>query len=200
MPASPYVAGAVPVFIGTYAGGPIVSGSSIDAPAIIGFLGHTENGLDVQFEHKFDPFRVDLGGSVEADQSYQGTTAVITATLSRWDDEVYQTLVGGPVNAFLGSDVPGDIGTLMVQEGNVQQVILPFPYQAKSAYSTQIAGLRFFACTLVQDNWKALGTRPRLLSLSWRANRVFVPGVTNEFGYGAWVLFDETIGGLPSPS
>ena len=203
MPATPFVSGAVPIFVGYYASGPIVSGATIAAPAELLFLGHTENGLDIQFEHKFDPYRVDLGGSVEADKSYQGTTATITATLSRWDDAAYQSLVAPPViigASGMGGDVPGGIGTLMVQEGAAQQVIALFPYQAKTAYAAQVAGLRFFACTLEQDNWKALGTRPRLLSLSWRANRVFVPGITNAFGYGGWVLFDSNMTGLPAVS
>lgn len=200
MPASPYVSGAVPVFVGFYSGGPIAQGSTIIAPQSISFLGHTENGLDIQYEHRYAPFRVDLGGEVEADQCYQGTTAIITAVLSRWDDAVYQLLVGPPVGDTLGLDLPGDIGTLVTQEGACTQLVLPFPYANKAAYAAQVDGVRFFSCTLTQDNWKMLGTRPRLLALTWKANRVFVPGVSNFFGYGAWTLFDQNISGLPPAS
>ncbi len=197
--ANPYVSGAVPIYVATYStAAPIAAGTTVAAPTTIAFLGHTENGLDIQFEHRFTPFRVDLGGEVESDESYQGSTAIITATLTRWNDAVYQAVVAPPVSFTLGFDDPGDIGTLVTQESQAVQLILPFPYAAKPAYATQVAGLRFVSCRISQDNWKNLGTRPRLLSLTWKANRVFLPGVSNAFGYGRWLLFDTTIAGLPA--
>src|ERR1700733_6198166 len=201
MSSSPYVSGAVPLYLGSYVSGqPLVNGTTINAPSLISFLGWTVGGLDIQYENRFVPFNVDLGGDVEADQSHQGRTAIITATLSRWDDAIYQTFIACPVGVTLGIDDPGNIGTLMTTEGECMQLILPFPYQAKTAYAAQVAGTRFFACRINQDNWKQLGTKPRLLSLSWKALRVFIPGISNAFGYGRWQMFDTTISGLPAPT
>jgi hypothetical protein len=191
--AQQYVTGPCSIFVDTGS----ISGTT---PPL--FLGHSERGPRIQIRPQFSMTYVDLGGQkVPFDAVYDGEDAIVSADLTRWNEDVYTALAiksGVSGNANRGLDEPGDIGTLMVYEGAATQLWLKFPYSAKASMITMPDGYRFVAAILQTDDLPELGTKARKISLVWHCMRRFDPEVTNETGQGSFTLFDHDMTGLPA--
>ena len=125
--------------------------------------------------------------------------------LERYNESAYAVMAGRPQSRLgtstRGTNVPGDIGSLMIQEGMAFQLWLSFPYSAKAAMAGMPAGYHFVAAVLAgPDSLDELGTKPRRVRLIFDCLRKFDPSVTNTYGAGGFVLYDfnmTAIAGLP---
>lgn len=184
-----YVTGPCDIFVGSLAG-----------PAV--FVGHAERTPSVQIKPSFSPVYCDLFGQrVPADFLYDGEEAMISADVTRFNESTYAFMAQRPdatiAGARRGSNIPGDIGTLMVAEGYAYSLFLRFPYAAKPAFSTgsggaMPAGYRFLAAFLEgPDDLGPLGTTNRRIRLNWRAARVPSVVTGSSFGAVALTLYDH---------
>lgn len=183
--AIPFVPGPAQIFVGT--------------PAAPLFLGYSKSGVSFSKEYGWVPYHCDLGGAIPMDWSYQGTGAVISFTLVRWDpvvlaglEDVVNKLGSG---SSPGVDVPGEIGTLMGYEDQAWSLWVVFPYQRSLPYATHPAGYRFPYVIPEREGLPEQGSKPSEVSLSLRAiRRLFIgPQYTNTFGSGAFVLYDNDV-------
>jgi hypothetical protein len=150
--------------------------------------------------------RNDIGGEVAFDMSYQGEHAIISVDLNRWNEPVYSMVAARPGLGYSaagrGTNVLGDVGTLVLTEGLGLTVWLLFQF-GTSGGAPKIAmnsggmppGYRFLATVpFGPDRLSPLGTRPRKVNLTFAAIRAWNPASQT------FTLYDHVVGGLPVPN
>lgn len=191
-----YVTGPCDIWVGPNSSSGGRSGGSAQ------FLGHSERGPAIQIRDSFSPVYVDLGGpKVPFDMIYDGEDAIVSCELTRFNENVYETIADIAALQAPGFNDPGEIGTLMLQEGSTYPLWIHFPYSAKVAYQNPAsgampAGYRFPAAYLQQDSLPALGTTARKMHLVWHCLRQFTVGFSNAEGYGKFTLYDFNMSAL----
>lgn len=188
--AQPWTKGAVHVWVG-------VGGSHAAV-----YLGTGERAPRVSRRRRFAEVPNDLGGQEPFDWSYQGSSALVTVKLTRWNESTLLALedVVGPTNGtdLAGSDAPGDIGALMVTEGLAVPLWIAYSYAPGGlAPQPAMAGLRtgwhMYAAWLEGPDDHEGGTDPASVMLIFRCARVYDPST------GAFKLYDRNMSGLPNP-
>ncbi len=145
------------------------------------YLGTAERSPRIQIRPTWTPLFNDIGGSqIPFDMAYEGDEAFISADLTRWNEGIYALLAArtnNPANQLgRGTNINGDLGTLMITENVANILLLQFPYSTLKAatYGTQPAGYRFLRTWLEgPDDLDPLGTQPRKIRLVFRALRAF---------------------------
>src|SRR5262249_48794198 len=102
-----------------------------------------------------------------------------------------------------GTNPPGDMGTLVLTEGQTMRLWLYFPYSQKAAYRPMVPGYKFFAVNLAAHTQLPAGTKPRRVRLVFEAIRFFDSTVVNTYGAGSFILYGSTNNdpaGLPPPN
>lgn len=193
--AQQFVTGPVDIFVNYGSLGGVVT------PPL--YLGYSERGPRMQVRPQYSSTYVDVGGQkIPFDSCYDGQDAIVSADMSRWNEDVYAAIAiksgASGNNSPAGIDDPGDIGTLMMHEGAAITVWLRFTHAAKLAYSTMPAGYRFPIAMLQNDDHNELGTKPRKISLVFHCLREFDVTITNAYGAGRFTLFDHDMTGLPA--
>ena len=178
--AQPYVTGAVDVFVGLGSGGSAV------------YLGSTRGRPRIREMPAFSPVENDIAGDKPYDMVYGGSDCIVMARFSRFKASVLNSITarpnaqaayqgvgvaggqGGTTSPSRGTNIAGDIGTLMVTEGKAYPLWLRFPYTVlKSAYGNQEPGYYFPAAFLMgPDEHEDLGTTARTEGLVFYAARV----------------------------
>jgi hypothetical protein len=179
--AQPYVTGACSVWAGIGAG---------SAPV---FVGHAEQGMSIDIRAGWEPVMNDLAGTkVPFDMSYQGEEAILSGTLTRWNEAVVAAMaarwnaqasfLGGPQR---GSENTFARGTLMLTEGAAFPIWLNFPLSSIAAFATLPDGYRFAAGFLESPDRLEPGTRPYKIQMIWHCLAVFTPS------NGSFLLYDH---------
>lgn len=191
---------------------PYVTGP-VDAWANIGgtprFIGHCERSPSVQLRPYYDPVFNDLAGQrVPLDVVYQSCDAMISLDLTRYNESTYLLLASRPGNVIRGTNIPGDIGTLMLGEGKAFTLWLRFPYAAKPPMQQAVsnvsggpmpAGYRFAAAYLEgPDDLGPLGTTARRLRLNFHALPLLIAGGNSPLGAATFFLYDHDVSALPA--
>lgn len=162
------------------------------------FLGHSENGFDVQERPQYENLMCDLTGmKIPYDRSYQGFDAVISSqALTRWDDKVYAALqcYGNPTGAFIGgvqrgTDGAGIRGSLMATEGLTFQVLLRHPNAGALAFAGLAKGYRFYAAVVENDRQQS-GAKPYKVNPTFYAWGVYQPAT------GQVITYDNDVSAL----
>jgi hypothetical protein len=159
------------------------------------YLGTAERWPKITERPNFSPTFNDAGGHVPFDVAYEGNEAFTVAQLSRWTEVVYAQLANRPHRSQFGrgTNVNGDIGTLMVQEGRTYPLWVWFPYAAlkPAAFPDMPAGYRFPNAYLAgPDDLEPLGTTPRKVMLIFHALRGF------DAGKNTFLLYDHDMSGI----
>lgn len=186
-----YVTGPCDIYVGTTAGTAL-------------FLGHAERTPNAQIRPMFSPVFCDLYGQrIQADAIYDGEEGMISADLTRFNESLYALIAARPnstgTGAARGTNLPGDIGTLMVAEGFAYPLFLRFPYASKAAFSTgsggaMPAGYRFAACYLEgPDDLGPMATTNRRIRLNWHAVRTPFTVAGNPLGSVGMLLYDHNM-------
>jgi hypothetical protein len=166
------------------------------------YLGTCEGGVPIEFRHEWEGVRNDLGGTkLDFDRAYEGSSALITLNLTRWNMPVLQALIGMPNASFrlkTGPQVPpyqagvntiGDLGTLYFTELQAVCLWLQFGVKRSAAragfYAPEEGGMRFPVATLQSSSQPRSGTRARQYNLVYQALRNYLPN------QGSLVLYDE---------
>jgi hypothetical protein len=185
-----FVSGPVDIWCGVGSGG---------APL---FLGHGQRGPRIQVRRAYQDMWCDLGGGIPFDKAYAGAMGIVSVELSRWNENVLRIIQDAAVtnSTFTvapGLNDPGEVGSLMVQEGIAYNLFLRFPHSAKPSYATQPLGFRFVAAFLEgPDDFEDLGPKPRKVGLIWTCLRTFDTTVSNVYGTGRMLLYDTNVTGL----
>jgi hypothetical protein len=192
--AQPFSTGAVDVFCNP---------GAVATPV---YLGTGRMPAKPRFQRFFRPVHTDHGGDVPIDECFAGEMAHVQVVLSRWNEGVLAFLEdvarAGTASPLRGTYAPGSHGTLLIEEAQAYRLWLRFPYRAKAQFSragnVMRAGYRFMAAFLNENEEVDPGFPGSMqISLGWRCLRTFDVSVTNAFGQGQYVLFDEDMTGLP---
>ena|ERR1051326_8431687 len=176
--------------------GPTNPSSPLTASAL--YLGTAEVAPQIEILAKYAPVFNDLAGSqVPFDTIFEGEMGHTFVELNRFNEATLAIAQNRPnhfTSGTRGSNVGGDVGTLMLTEGKAFSVYVVFPYASKPAYAGMPAGYRFpFSVLLSPDRFTKLGTRERKVALIFEHLRGFYPA-TGVFG-----LYDNVVAGLPNP-
>ena len=184
--AQPFVTGPAHLFCGLGSGGAAE------------YLGTAEVTPRIENDPQYMPLWNDIGATrIPTDICYQGEQAYVSADITRWNESTYAKLAAHPrPNGTRGTNVGGDLGTLLLLEGFTFTLWIQFPYSAlKAAYSTQPLGYRYAnAYVLGPDVLEPLGTQPRKNRIIWHCLRLLAPSTNNSI---AAFLYDNDTTGLP---
>lgn len=102
------------------------------------FLGTCESGASIQIQTMYEEVINDVGGSMlPIAKIYQGQQGAVVGTLNKYNEAVYARLADHPFQAGTrGIDLPGDIGTVLEQEGGTFHLVVWFPYNTKPIYTS----------------------------------------------------------------
>lgn len=129
----------------------------------IRYLGTCEFAPKILVNPRYLPISASIAGGSEAvpyDKFWMGEDALISGTLTMWNELVYEQVVSRP-NASTG--IPGKDsgrGRMMFQEGLCYSLWLQFPRSSKTVFSNAYvpAGYRFPAAWLGGPEEMAIGT------------------------------------------
>lgn len=192
--AQPYVTGPAGIWVGLYGGVPT-------------FLGHCERSPSIQVRPYYSPVFCDLAGQrVPLDMIYDGEEAMVSVDLTRYNESTYAALASRPIPGRAattrGTNLPGDIGSLLLLEGFTHELWVTFPYSAKAAMGGPVsatsggpmpAGYHFHAAYLEgPDDLGPLGTTARRLRLNFHCIRTF----TTDSAGASFFLYDHVMSGV----
>jgi hypothetical protein len=100
------------------------------------YLGTTEDTPELSGEPDWSPVNNDIGGRRAIDYGYQREEGMISGTFTRFNYPVINTVRARPnIAGIPGTNVAGDVGTLMIFEGGAYPLAVLFPYAIKAAYA-----------------------------------------------------------------
>jgi hypothetical protein len=147
----------------------------------------------------FSWYADEAGPGLPTDELYEGSEALISADINRWNEPVYaalaQTVNPAPGGAAPGWDPFGAVGTSLVMEGFTHPLWVQFPYAIKLAMGTRglVGGYRFYNCKLIAPRMlDRLGHEPAVRRLVWKASRYY------DLASGISGLYDTDMSGLPT--
>lgn len=185
--AQPYSSGPVNVYIATttYTSG---SAPTVGTPD---YLGTGETGPDISFQPYFHDLINDLTGTKSPlDRLYQGSDAVSTLKLNRWNktclDKVFPIKPDTPGTL----DLLSNIGSLLIAGGKTFTVIYSFPGATRD-----VAGYRFFF-SYAEKITRSTGTRVNSVTLSFWHGRGYVNSGGSNCGM---LLYDTNVTGNLCP-
>jgi hypothetical protein len=165
------------------------------------YLGTCEEKPRIVIRRRGRPVRNDIAGEVPMDLSYMGQEAIIGLDLTRFNEPIVALIDSYPITAAgvggggpRGTDLIGDIGTLMVTEGANIGIIIQFPYSAFAPFGGVNAmppGYFFPFCMPIPEEPLEVGTQARITHLMFHAIRGYTPANGNQ------LLYTTTLPALP---
>jgi hypothetical protein len=191
--ASPFATGPCDLF---------VAWAGLAAPV---YLGASQRGPRFQVRRRFEPFYVDLGGSVSFDEIYGGTDALVSLDLVRFNWNVLTGIesAASPGGAFPFIDFAGEIGAMIGTENLGIGLWMRFNYATKPVFAANgmPRGLRFPLVKLLSEDWQDLAPpNPVKIPVVFHAQRLFDPSYISPLGYGSgkFGLCDNDLSLLPA--
>lgn len=193
--ANTYATGAVHIYVKFPANGQIF-------PNTIRYLGTSEQGPARQTDRTFKQVMNDLSSQKPFDYVYAGgEEAILSFTLTRWNDLTAQALERAPVSGGFGFSTILDQGTMMGREGYALEVYYAYtfgglfarPNQAVS-FPGQEGGRHYLQCLFWGPEQDELGTKERKKHMVFKAWKRYDPSLSPP----RFTLFDTNIAGLPA--
>lgn len=165
------------------------------------YLGTAERSPRIQIRPSWSPVFNDIAGQkVPFDWSFDGEEGYVVYDFTRWNEAVWEACQTRPfppiAGGITGTNVAGDIGTLMLTEGAGYPLWILFPYTLKLAYATQPLGYHFFRTWLMgPDDLDENNTSAARIRGVWycsRAPTLNIPAAGLNFS-----LYDGNMAGLP---
>ncbi len=185
--AQPFVPGPAPVWLGFFEQG---------TEGLVVFLGYSERGVSIDVNPEYSSLVTDAGGNVPTDLIFQGSSATVSASFTRWNEATYVMIadhaarnnpqrqaLGGGIGLKRGAEPRGRVGTIMALEGAAFCLFVAFPNAIRlgvaavkpgalpNPYVTMPAGYRFPFAVLDRDGLPERGSKPARLSLNFRCFR-----------------------------
>ena len=176
--------------------GPANIFAGIGAGGAMLFLGFSEDRVEINMNGYFEPIRADFGGASPVDSQFMGMDANFAVNLVRYDEvnlEIVAQRVKGTNQGIIG---PGQIGTIMIQEGFAYRVCVTCPYQSKSIYANMRPAFNFLGAWVDGTATMPITTRAKIPRLTFSA----LPVWTMTSGVLSAVLANEDTTGLPQIS
>lgn len=178
-------------------GGGLIDLLTYPSPGAMYFLGYCEKAPRVLINPKWIPLLSDLnGGQVPFDVSCAVSDAMISMTLTVWNEQVYKPLVATPrgFSSTRGFWAAADVGRLMLHEAYATAVWCYFPYSTLKPFGAaffQPAGYHFIATWPTGEEIES-GSK-----LSKRLLQLYAVPVYNPTN-GTWTLYDHTMTHIPA--
>lgn len=189
--------------------GPCEIACGVGDGGVLVFLGFSERGIRPRRRRATVKAMSDQGGGVEQDRVYAGQMAMVSCTLTKWHQPTLDLVMdvareAGGV-AVPGTDFPGDVGSLLVEEGKAYPLVFRFTNALKPAYNradnVMPPGRRYPVAFLDDQDEEEDGYGVRKITLTWVCLREMNLDVVNTFGRGSQVCYDESAAataGFPS--
>lgn len=163
------------------------------------FLGYSESGARVQWTRFFEDYFTDKSGSkMPADKQYMGLGALVSCDLTHYNHSVLSIARKTIRNRAFGALGYGDIGQMMIAQGNTYRLNIKQPYADpalwgnSNLYPNMPLNVHFSHAILIDES-ETMGTKRKIHSLVWEM-MCYVNPCT-----GVGVFVDTNPGTLPSP-
>jgi len=163
------------------------------------FLGYSESGARIQWIRHYDEFISDKSGSkMPADKQFMGLGAMISADLTVFRHDTLNLARRTIAGRTFGAIANGDMGQLVMYQGNDFRFCLHQPYAnpalwgGQNKFPNMPEYLHFWHTTLVDDSETA-GTKRKTVAVVFEATTYIDPCT------GTGYFFDTNPGTLPTP-
>ena len=180
MSAQPYVAGPAEIYIH--------DGTAWN------FLGYSESGARINWIRHFEDTHTDKSGSkMTADKQYMGLGALVSCDLTQFNHVVLNIARRCIRGRAFGDIQPGDIGQMMVAQGNTYRFNIRQPYASlfPTLYPGMPENIHFLNAVMIDES-EPVGTKRKVIPLVWEMMAPINPCT----GIGAF--FDTNPGTLPA--
>ncbi len=150
------------------------------------FLGHSENGYEINPRPQYEQVMNDLAGiRVPYERGWQGADYMVLpgGSLTRWNENIYGALQGyvDPKSTFAGALIRGREntvarGSLMMTQGLSIGVWLRYPFSVLPAFAGLPGGYRFVNCVVDADSMNP-GAKAYKIGPAFYAWPAFIPNV-----------------------
>lgn len=217
--ASPYVSGPVHMYVST---GDISNVPRVDLPrnttfnvlplgyppcSAIRYLGTCEQAPRILVNPRYKPITASFSGgddSAPIDFAGMGEDALISGTLTYWNELVFEQCVSRPLYNARTPGVGGNRGKLMIHQGLTFCLWLQFPYASK-AYGTSLlmpGGYRFPTAWMLGPEDYSIGTSAAKRSIILHGHPTYERQSTLADGITTWrshfLLYDALMAYIPS--
>lgn len=182
--AQPYVAGPAQIFVH--------DGSNFL------FLGYSESGVRINWIRHFDDYMTDKSGTkMPADKQFMGLGALVSCDLTQFNHAVLNIARRCIRGRSFGDIQNGDIGQMMVAQGNTYRLNIRQPYAdpalwgGSNLYPGMPLNIHFLNAIMIDESETA-GTKRKINSLVWDMMAPINPCT----GIGSF--FDVNPGTLPA--
>lgn len=152
------------------------------------YFGTGKNGVDQDIRHALVPAMNDLAGPVlPLDEMESGMDAMISATMTRWDETIHEIMArfSSPASPR-GSETSDARGSLMLYENKTFPLYIVYPRATLPAYAQMPKGYRWLACKLVSPYRLPAGCKPYETVFTWHAMSVYQKG-------GGFLTYDHDV-------
>ncbi len=180
MAAQPYVAGPAEIYIH--------DGSNFL------FLGYSESGARINWIRHFEDMMTDKSGSkMPADKQFMGLGALVSVDLTQFNHTVLNIARRCIRGRSFGDIQYGDIGQMMVAQGNTYRFNLRQPYAAlfPNLYPGMPENIHFLNAIMIDES-EPVGTKRKVIPLVWEMMAPINPCT------GIASFFDTNPGTLPA--
>ncbi len=184
MSAQPYVAGPAEIFIH-------------DGTSFL-FLGYSESGVRINWLRHFENTMTDKSGpKMPADKQFMGLGALVSCDLTQFDHGVLNIARRCIKGRAFGAIQNGDIGQMMVAQGNTYRLNIRQPYAdpalwgGTNLYPNMPLNLHFLNAILIDES-EPMGVKRKVIPLVWEMMAPINPCT------GIGFFFDTNPGALPA--
>lgn len=163
------------------------------------FLGYSESGARIQWTRFFEDYFTDKAGTrMPADKQFMGLGALVSVDLTNYNHAVLNIARKIIKSRAFGAVGAGDIGSMMMYQGNTYRFNIKQPYADPSLwggsnlYPNMPLNIHFQHAVMLDESETA-STRRKVHSLVWEMMCYINPCT----GVGAF--FDTNPGSLPAP-
>lgn len=160
------------------------------------YLGTCQAAPKIRWDPAFEPIMNDISGSRKPfDFIYEGMDAMVIGDLTVFNWAVWEQIKSLPNHANpAGTQLPGDIGTMMVTEGFAYPLWVHYPYATKAALAAagMPAGRRFVAAWLMGPIDEDPGTKQNTFHIQFYCAQAY------DKTTGRFICSDATMTGIPS--
>jgi len=163
------------------------------------FFGWTDDRVRITIDDGFNDVFTDLGGDkIPVDKQWMANQAFVRGDFIQYNQLVYRQMLNRISKTGIGEGVvaPGDIGSLMLQEGYAYPLWIVASYAGKPVFiaAGMDAGYRFYNSFLLGPEDEERSSKPLKISLVWNCLRAIS---TAGALAGGGTLFDHNVTGLP---
>jgi hypothetical protein len=179
------------------------------APVFVG-TGRAAPGIEIR--PAFEDVHNDLGGSrVPIDRIRESQDGLVTAEMNRYSESFLQRMADRSLSTpgVPGIDTSGEIGSLLLLEGQTFVLWTVFPYAGKGFFTANAnpnfgnmpAGYRWLAAYLLgPDRYRIGSATAKSLGCIWHCLRLFDPTIPGNFNTGTFSCYDfdtSAVAGIP---